>query len=79
MLYPIDKVPEPLRDIFMLNPLAPLLELARNWIIDPDAPGPAQVAGGALGLLVPAAVYVAVCVLAVWLFAREAPRIAEEL
>jgi ABC-2 type transport system permease protein len=79
VLYPIDKVPEPLRDIFMMNPLAPLLELARKWIIDPDAPGPVQVAGGVFGLLVPIAVYVAVCVLAVWLFAREAPRIAEEL
>jgi ABC-2 type transport system permease protein len=79
VLYPIDKVPEPLRDIFMMNPLAPLLELARKWIIDPDAPGPVQVAGGVFGLLVPTAVYVAVCVLAVWLFAREAPRIAEEL
>jgi ABC-2 type transport system permease protein len=79
VLYPIDKVPEPLRDIFMMNPLAPLLELARKWIIDPDAPGPVQVAGGVFGLLVPTAVYVAVCVLAVGLFAREAPRIAEEL
>jgi ABC-2 type transport system permease protein len=79
VLYPIDKVPEPLRDIFMMNPLAPLLELARKWIIDPDAPGPVQVAGVVFGMLVPIAVYVAVCVLAVWLFAREAPRIAEEL
>ena len=79
VLYPINLVPQPLRDIFMVNPLAPLLALARKWIIDPTAPGPAEAAGGALGLVAPVAVYVATCVLAVWLFRREAPRVAEEL
>jgi ABC-2 type transport system permease protein len=79
VLYPIELVPEPLRSIFMVNPLAPLLTLARKWIIDPAAPGPAEVAGGALGLLVPVTVYAAICVLALWLFGREAPRVAEEL
>jgi len=79
VLYPIDKVPSTLRDIFLINPLAPLLELARKWIIDPTAPGPAAVAGGAAQLLAPLAVYVGTCVLAAWIFRREAPRIAEEL
>lgn len=79
VLYPIDKVPGTLRDIILLNPLAPLLELARKWVIDPAAPGPAAVAGGRLQLLVPAALFVVVCALAGWLFAREAPRIAEAL
>ena len=79
VLYPIDVVPEPLRQIFMVNPLAPLLELARKWIVDPTAPGPAEVAGGALGLLPAAAVYVGTCMVAVRLFRREAQRVAEEL
>jgi ABC-2 type transport system permease protein len=79
VLYPIDKVPSGLRDIFLINPLAPLLELARKWIIDPTAPGPAAVAGGTAQLLAPLAVYVGTCVLAAWIFRREAPRIAEEL
>jgi hypothetical protein len=30
-------------------------------------------------LLVPLALYVLICVVAVWVFDREAPRIAEEL
>jgi hypothetical protein len=30
-------------------------------------------------LLAPIAIFVAVCALAVWIFNREAPRIAEEL
>jgi ABC-2 type transport system permease protein len=79
VLYPLEKVPGTLRDILMINPLAPLLALARKWVIDPDAPGPAAIAGGAVRLLPAIAVYVAVCALAVWLFARTAPRIAEEL
>jgi ABC-2 type transport system permease protein len=79
VLYPMEKVPETLRNILMLNPLAPLLELTRKWIIDPTAPGPAALAGGAAQLLPALAIFVAVCVFSVWLFRREAPRIAEEL
>jgi ABC-2 type transport system permease protein len=79
VLYPIDKVPSKLRDIILLNPLAPLFEAARKWIIDPTAPGPAAAAGGYVHLIAPAVIYIAVCVLAVWVIEREAPRIAEEL
>jgi ABC-2 type transport system permease protein len=79
VLYPLEKVPGTLRDVILLNPLATLLELARKWIVDPDAPGPAALAGGWTGLLPALAIFVATCVLAVWVFNREAPRIAEEL
>ena len=79
VLYPIDIVSEKLRNLIALNPLAPLFELARKWVIDPDAPGPVAVANGPLSLVVPVVIYVAVCVVAVWTFRREAPRIAEEL
>lgn len=68
-----------LRHIILLNPLAPIFELARKWIISPRAPSPAVAAGGYVQLLAPIAIYVGVCVLAVWIFNREAPRIAEEL
>ena len=79
VLYPIDVVPDTLRDVIVLNPLASVFELARRWIIDPGAPGPAGAAGG-FGHLLPAiAIYLATCVFAVWIFNREAPRIAEEL
>ena len=79
VLYPIDKVPETMRDLLLLNPLAPLFELARKWIIDAGAPGPVDAAGGLEALLPSIAIYAAVCVVAVWLFDRQAPRIAEEL
>ena len=79
VLYPIEFIGGTLGKLLALLPLAPLFEAARKWVIDPDAPGPAEAAGGAEWLLVPAALFVAVCVLAVWIFNREAPRIAEEL
>lgn len=79
VLYPLEVVPETLRDFIQLNPLAPLFELGRTWIIDPSAPGPAELAGGYAGLLPAISIYVATCVLAVWIFDREAPRIAEQL
>lgn len=79
VLYPLEIAPEGLRDVILINPLAPLFELARVWIIDPDAPGPVDAADGFALLLAPIAIAVLLCVLAVWLFRREAPRIAEEL
>jgi ABC-2 type transport system permease protein len=79
VLYPLEIVSGKLGQLLALNPLAPIFELARKWVIDPTAPGPAELAGGTAWLLVPAALYVAVCVVAVWVFNREAPRIAEEL
>ena len=79
VLYPIEVVPEPLDDFLLLNPLTPIFEAARLWVIDPSAPGPATAAGGYDGLIAPTLIYLAVCVLAGWVFNREAPRIAEEL
>jgi ABC-2 type transport system permease protein len=77
VLYPLDIVPEPLRDLLALNPLAPPFELARKWVIDPGAPEPVSVTNGTVWI--PIAIFVALCALAVWVFRREAPRIAEEL
>jgi ABC-2 type transport system permease protein len=79
VLYPIELIGGTLGRLLALNPLAPLFELARKWVIDPEAPGPAAAAGGAVWLLIPAALFVAVCVFGIWIFNREAPRIAEVL
>ena len=79
VLYPLEIVPDTLRDVILVNPLAPLFELARLWVIDPTAPGPVEAAGGFVNLLPAIAIYVAICVCSVWVFRREAPRIAEQL
>jgi ABC-2 type transport system permease protein len=72
VLYPLDIVSGTLRDVISLNPLTPLFELARKWVIDPAAPAPEL-------WLAPLVIFILLCVLAVWVFDREAPRIAEEL
>ena len=81
ILYTVDSLSghPTLRHLILLNPLAPIFELARKWVIQPSAPGPAAAAGGYLPLLAPLAIGVAVCVLAVWLFQPRGARIAEQL
>jgi ABC-2 type transport system permease protein len=79
ILYPLELVPEAYRDWVLLNPLTLLFEQARHWVIDPGAPGAVDAAGGWLGLLPAASVFVAICGLGILLFTRAAPRIAEEL
>jgi ABC-2 type transport system permease protein len=79
VLYPLEFVPGRFRQLIALNPLTPIFAQARRWIIDPDAPNAAAAVGGWAHLIAPAAIFVAVCALAVWVFNREAPRVAEEL
>ena len=79
VLYPIEIVPEQYVKWIMINPLTPIFEQARHWVIDPSAPGAVSAAGGWIHLLPAIAIYIGTCVLAVWVFKREAPRIAEEL
>jgi ABC-2 type transport system permease protein len=79
VLYPLGSVSPRLRDIIALNPLSPIFELVHKWIIDPNAASPVVLTGGYARLLIPAGIYVATCVVAVWVFNREAPRIAEAL
>jgi ABC-2 type transport system permease protein len=79
VIYPIEVVPDRFRDLIMLNPLTPLFEQVRKWVIDPSAPGAVSAAGGWTHLLPAAAIFVVTCALGVWYFNRAAPRIAEEL
>jgi ABC-2 type transport system permease protein len=79
VLYPIERVPSEYRDLILLNPLTPMFEQTRKWVIDPDAPGAVTAAGGWTHLLPSVALFVGICVLGAWYFNRAAPRIAEEL
>jgi ABC-2 type transport system permease protein len=79
IIYPLELAPERFRGLLALNPLTPLFAQIRKWVIDPDAPGAAAAVGGWTHLIAPTAIFIAVCGLAVWIFNREAPRIAEEL
>jgi ABC-2 type transport system permease protein len=80
ILYPIEALHnETMERLLMVNPLAPIFEQVRVWVLEPNAPTAAEAAGGAAGLIPAAIIYVAVCAFAIWIFNREAPRIAEEL
>ncbi len=81
VLYPIEKLEDAkLEHLLMLNPLAVIFEQVRVWVLaEPGAPTAAEAAGGAARLLPAIAIYVAICLFGVWIFNREAPRIAEDL
>jgi ABC-2 type transport system permease protein len=81
ILYPIEKLENPTYEhLLMINPLAPIFQQIRIWILEePEAPTAVQAAGGWLGLLPALAIFLGVCVYGVWVFNREAPRIAEKL
>lgn len=82
ILYPLGKggLENPsIEHLLMINPLAVIFEQVRVWVLEPNAPTAAEAAGGAAALIPAIAIFFAVCSLGVWVFKREAPRIAEEL
>jgi len=80
IIYPITLLePSFLKDVLLANPLTLIFSEARLWIIDPGAPSAVAIAGGWLNMLPATAIYIATCVLGVWVFKREAPKIAERL
>jgi ABC-2 type transport system permease protein len=79
VLYAIDTVPANAQRYMLFNPIAMLLEQARKWIVDPSARGCVEAIGGWKWAMVPLAISIAVCVLGLWVFNREARVIAERL
>jgi len=65
--------------ILISNPFAAILQQFRNAALDSSWETPAQVYGTAWGLLIPLGIIAITVVLGSWVFAREAPLIAEEL
>ena len=65
--------------VAMANPIATLLTQMRHAVIDPAAPTAATVLGGEALLAVPLAMVAALLGMGLWVFTREAPRIAENL
>lgn len=81
ILYPVDAFGnETYEHLLMINPLAVIFSEVRIWILqEPAAPTALESAGGWLGLLPAFAIFVGVCLYGIWIFRREAPRIAEAL
>ncbi len=81
ILYPVTIFKDSTAEqLLMINPLAVIFEQMRVWVLaEPQAPTAAEAAGGALHLLPALAIFLGLCAFAVWIFRREAPRIAEDL
>ncbi len=85
ILYPVNAFTKsPTHDskehLLMLNPLGVIFEQVRVWVLaEPEAPSAAQAAGGVLHLIPAGMIFVGVCAFAIWIFRREAPRVAENL
>jgi ABC-2 type transport system permease protein len=65
--------------IYMLNPLAVVLQQFRHVFITHATPSAAQVMGSAVALLAPLAIVAATFAIGFWVFNRIAPRVAEDL
>jgi ABC-2 type transport system permease protein len=81
ILYPVTAFQDQTTErLLMINPLAVIFEQVRVWVLaEPQAPTAVEAAGGALYLIPAAAIFVGLCAFAVWIFSREAPRVAEDL
>jgi len=79
ILYPISLLPDTMQSLLAMNPLSTLFTWAQIWVIDPAVETNAELVGVVMGLLVPAAISLLICVAGIWAFKREAPTIAETL
>jgi ABC-2 type transport system permease protein len=79
VLYVSTLVDECCREPYVALPLASIFTEMRHAIVDDTAPHAAAAIGGSLRLLLPLAVIFGSFALGLWLFNREAPRIAEHL
>jgi ABC-2 type transport system permease protein len=79
ILYVATLVPEDYQRPYLVNPIASVLTEMRHAIVDPEATHVWTAIGGWERLLIPAAIVLGTFVLGLWVFNREAPRIAENL
>lgn len=70
---------ETLAKVLLVNPLAAVIQQARYAFVDNDIPAAASAMGGVVTLLGPILITIVTFVVGLWIFNREAPRVAEEL
>jgi ABC-type polysaccharide/polyol phosphate transport system ATPase subunit/ABC-type polysaccharide/polyol phosphate export permease len=79
IIYTAGRYPEQAQEVLSLSPLAAIFTQMRHALIDPSAPTAAESVGGTAMLLVPLGIVFGFLALGLWLFSREAPRVAERL
>jgi ABC-2 type transport system permease protein len=65
--------------VMLANPLAAIVQQARHAVVDGQLPGAGAAMGGNARVLIPLGIVFATFALGLWVFNREAPRIAEDL
>jgi ABC-2 type transport system permease protein len=79
IIYVTESFPDSIEREAMANPITAILTQMRHALIDADAPTAAEAIGGGGRLLIPLLAIAVVFALGIYVFAREAPRIAEDL
>jgi ABC-2 type transport system permease protein len=79
IIYAIETVPESVRELMMMNPLAAIIEQARHAVIDPSAPTAAESIGSTALLLIPLGVIALLLAGSILLYRREEGTLAERL
>jgi ABC-2 type transport system permease protein len=79
VIYVTASLPDSIERKAMASPITAVLTEMRHVLIDPNAPSAAEAIGGGVRLLIPLGLTLVVFALGAWVFAREAPRIAEDL
>jgi ABC-2 type transport system permease protein len=79
VIYVAQMVPGNILSWYLCNPVAAALTELRHAVIDPGAPSAAALIGGWERLLIPLALVFGLFFLGAWAFAREAPKVAENL
>lgn len=77
VLYVGTTVPEQYRDWFLCNPISALFAQMRTAVVDTSAPSVTYLMGWRAAI--PLAIILGTFVLGFWFFARESPRVAENL
>lgn len=79
VLYVVSQLPDSIEREMLANPIGVVLTQMRHAMLDPTAPTAAEAIGIEARLLIPAAVVLGSFALGLWVFTRQAPRIAEDL
>jgi ABC-2 type transport system permease protein len=79
IIYTINSVPDSVRELVMMSPLAVAIQQGRHWLVPSSTESAASAIGGAVWLLIPLAIFCAAIGLAWWAYRRAEATLAEDL
>jgi ABC-2 type transport system permease protein len=79
IIYTIESVPDSVRELVMLNPLAVAIQQGRHWLVESSTDSAGQAIGGSVRLLIPFAIFLVVVALSYVAYRRAEGRMAEDL